>query len=385
MRILKEKIKYIITIAVASAFIFGFGIWFITKEPTIHSTSERRNLDILPEFSFSSLLSGEYMKEFENAAPDQFPLRETFRTIKAYAAKYIFLNKSTNNLYYADGHLAQLQYPMKENMISYAADRVSFLIEQFIKDTDAEIFLSVIPDKNAFLADQNGYLSMDYDKFASIFKDKTGIENYIDIKPLLSADDYYTTDTHWKQECIEDVAEYITESLGAEYKGGFTVKELENPFYGVLYGQASLNVAPDTIRYLTSEGLRKCVVTEYSSGMPGKMPVYNGAKLEGEDLYEIFLSGSMPFITIENPEATQKNEIIVFRDSFGSSLLPLMATSFSKITIIDTRYVQPHVLNEFVKAGYLNFNSADSVLFIYSTVLLNDSLGINQEILERFE
>lgn len=385
MRILKEKIKYIITIALAAAFIFGFGIWFMVKEPTIHSTSERRNLDVLPEFSFTGILSGEYMKDFENASPDQFPLRETFRTIKAYAAKYLFLNKSTNNLYYADGHLAQLQYPMKDDMIDYAGDRVKFLYEQFVKDTSADAYVCVIPDKNAFLADQNGYLSMDYDKFAEMFREKTGIENYIDIKPLLSADDYYTTDTHWKQECIEDVAEHITEALGSEYKGGFTVKELDKPFYGVLYGQASLNVEADTIRYLTNDGLRNCVVMEYSSGMPKKMAVYSASKAEGEDPYELFLGGSVPFITIENPDAKEKNEIIVFRDSFGSSLMPLLSTSFSKITIIDTRYVQPHVLNDFIKAGYLNFNSADSVLFIYSTVLLNDSLGINQEIPERFE
>ena len=28
---------------------------------------------------------------------------------------------------------------------------------------------------------------------------------YIDIFPLLSIEDYYNTDTHWRQDCIVDV------------------------------------------------------------------------------------------------------------------------------------------------------------------------------------
>lgn len=385
MKILKEKLKYIITIAVSIVFIFGLSIFFFAKEPSLHSSTERRALDLLPEFSLQTVLSGDFMKDFEDASPDQFPFREQFRTIKAYAAKYLFLNKSTNDLYYADSHLAQLQYPMKEDMISYAAERVNFLYDYFVKDSGATAYVSVIPDKNAFLAQENGYLSMDYDEFARLFSSQTGIENYIDIKPLLSADDYYTTDTHWKQENIIDVAEKITVTLGGEFKGGFEEKTIDKPFYGVLYGQASLNVPADTIKYMTSDDLRKCIVKDYSTGVPKNTPMYNAAKLEGEDLYEVFLSGTMPFITIENPSATEKNEIIIFRDSFGSSLVPLLATSFSKITVIDTRYMQPSVIYQFEKAGYVDFSSADSVLFMYSTVLLNNSLAINTEDMQNFK
>ena len=41
---------------------------------------------------------------------------------------------------------------------------------------------------------------------------------YIDIFDKLSIDDYYKTDSHWKQENITDVAEFISECMGADAK-----------------------------------------------------------------------------------------------------------------------------------------------------------------------
>lgn len=376
---MKDKLKIITTVVLTAAFLFGLSGWFLFKTPSGYSVSERRELEKLPEINIDDIISGKYMKEFEANAPDQMPLRDVFRSIKAYASKYIFMNKENNNLYYADGHLSLIQYPKNSQSLDYAAQRVNYLYETFVKNTDADAFVCVIPDKNRFLAENNGYLSLDYDAFSKEFFEKTGVENYIDITPFLSADDYYTTDTHWKQECITDIAEFICTSLGAEYVGGFTEKELDKSFYGVLYGQSGLRVSPDKIHYLTSDILKECTVLSYASLSPVEVPLYSSSKADGNDPYEMFLNGSMPVLTITNPTAEEKNEVVIFRDSFGSSLSPLLAQSFSKITLIDTRYVHPDVIDTLVDKGYVNFNEADSVLFMYSTVLLNDSLALLQE------
>ena len=42
------------------------------------------------------------------------------------------------------------------------------------------------------------------------------------------------------------------------------------------------------------------------------------------DKYDIYLSGATPLITIENPNAHTKKELLLFRDSFGSSIAPLL-------------------------------------------------------------
>lgn len=376
---MKNKLKLAVTVVCVSVFLFGMSGWFMLKAPSEYSVFERRELEKLPEFDIENILSGKFMKEFEANAPDQMPLRDTLRSIKAYASKYLFFNKENNGLYYADGQLSLIEYPENGDSLDYAAQRVNYLYEKFVKNTSASSFVCVIPDKNRFLAEENGYLSLDYEAFAKEFFQKTGVENYIDITGFLSADDYYSTDTHWRQECITDVAEYITEALGAEFVGEFTQKTLEKPFYGVLYGQSALRVEPDTINYLTTDTLKNCTVLSYATLSPVEIPLYSAKKADGNDPYEMFLNGSEPVLTITNPAADGKNEIIIFRDSFSSSLAPLLAQSFSKITLIDTRYVQPSVLDPLSEKGYIDFNSADSVLFIYSTVLLNDAFAMNKE------
>lgn len=93
-------------------------------------------------------------------------------------------------------------------------------------------------------------------------------------------------------------------------------------------------------------------------------------KAASRDPYEIFLGGADPLIIIENPNAEREKELVVFRDSFGSSLVPLLVSEYSKVTLIDTRYMQSAAIGSFVK-----FDNQD-VLFLYSTLILNNSLAM---------
>ena len=49
-------------------------------------------------------------------------------------------------------------------------------------------------------------------------------------------------------------------------------------------------------------------------------------------------------LTIENPDYNGTRALIVFRDSYGSSLIPLLVTGYSKVTVVDTRYISPKLL-----------------------------------------
>ena len=66
--------------------------------------------------------------------------------------------------------------------------------------------------------------------------------------------------------------------------------------------------------------------------------MYDKELARGRDPYEMFLSGSQSVITIENPNATSEKELVILRDSFGSSIAPLFVESYSKITLLDARY-----------------------------------------------
>lgn len=95
--------------------------------------------------------------------------------------------------------------------------------------------------------------------------------------------------------------------------------------------------------------------------------VYDREKLEGKDMYETYLSGNQSVIRIENPNAETQRELVIFRDSFGSSVAPLLAEGYRSITLVDIRYFSPDMVGQF-----LSFEEQD-VLFLYSTLVLNNS------------
>ena len=72
-------------------------------------------------------------------------------------------------------------------------------------------------------------------------------------------------------------------------------------------------------------------------------------------------------LSIENPNAETDRELIVFRDSFGSSLAPLLAEGYAKITLADIRYLPSSQMGKL-----LDFTDTD-VLFLYSVPVLNNS------------
>ena len=82
----------------------------------------------------------------------------------------------------------------------------------------------------------------------------------------------------------------------------------------------------------------------------------------------MFLSGAVSVLEVENPAAETDRELIVFRDSFGSSLVPLLVPGYAKVTLLDTRYIPTEYLNQFVEFG------SQDVLFLYSPLVLNNSV-----------
>ena len=367
---MSEKIKNRALVIIMALLMFGTSVFCIIKEPADYSAGERRKLAEFPKLSAEEILSGRFMKDFEAYGADQFPCRDVFRSGKAFSELYLLGKADTNGLYTAQGHIAKNEYVINEKSLDNAAEKFRYIYETFLQKTDVKLYLSVIPDKNEFLAEESGHLSLDFGKLTEDFREKAPYMQYIDIYDLLSADDYYRTDIHWKQECITDAAERLALEMGTELSGDFTVNELSEPFYGVYYGQLALPQNADKIKYLTSELLDSCTVKIYSTGTEKESVMYNMEKAQGKDPYEMFLSGSEPLLTIENPKADTKRELVLFRDSFGSSIAPLLASGYSKITLVDIRYMNSSILDRFI-----DFDSQD-VLFLYSSYLLNNSFSL---------
>ena len=367
---MKKKTQYIYTIIVMAVLIFGLSLFAVLKPAGDFSESERRPLEQLPELSIKTLLNGDFMDSFENYTNDQFPMRDTFRAVKALTKYYLFGLSDNNELYFADGHVAKLDFPINQESLDHASDRFTELYETYMKDKVNKVVFTVVPDKGFYLGNENGYPVMDYDYMFGFFEYKLPFAEYIVIYMQLDEDDYYLTDTHWQQQNLTEVAEKILIHLGARPFEDLEEKVATENFHGVYYGQSALPLKPEKIVYLTNPELEHMTVFNYETGLKGG--IYDFEKLNGKDPYEFYLSGAVPLLEVTNSSAEGDRHLIIFRDSFGSSLAPLLMRDYSKITIIDTRYLLPNFIG-----NYVDFEGAD-VLMMYSTLILNDSFIIKK-------
>lgn len=349
-----------------AALLLFMSLWAWFGEKQSFSESERRQLAQFPELSADSVFSGEFMTDFESYTQDQFPLRDSFRGLKSAAALKLFGQKENNGLYLYDGHIVKRDYPVNEKMLENAAKKFSGIYDRYLKGSKAKIYLSVIPDKAMFT---EGHLNASFEEIESYMLESCDFMKYIDISDCLELDDYYRTDSHWKQEKIMDAAELIVHTMGAKM-GIYELGKTGQPFYGVYSRQLALKTEADSLNYLSNDTIEACKVTSFDTGKAVEVPFYDLEAAAGRDPYEMFLNGADALIVIENPKAKNDRELVIFRDSFGSSLAPLLLESYSKVTLVDIRYVQSAMLGSFI-----DFDGQD-VLFIYSTGLLNNSLAL---------
>ena len=334
------------------------------------SEAERRPLDQFPELSVNTVLGGSFMQKFEDYTLDQFPLRDTFRQIKSMFNYYVLNKGDNNNIYIVDGYAAKLEYPMNQTSVNNAVSKFNNIYNRYLKNSGCKVYATVVPDKSYYLAEENGYLAMDYAALFSTIQTGMPWANYIDITGELSIEDYYFTDTHWRQEKLIPVAQKLAQAMGGAGPKAedFTVTKVERPFYGVYYGQAALPMASEDLFLMESAVLKGCRVQDKETGKI--IPVYNPDDLNSNDLYDIYLGGAKPLLVIENPNAKTNKGLVVFRDSFGSSIVPLLVQDYRTVTVVDIRYMSSSLLS-----NYMRFTNQD-VLFLYSSLVLNSSAGL---------
>ncbi len=364
---MSKKIHNITCILCFSVFIIALGLTCFLKEPTEILASERRKAAQFPEFSVEAVIDKSFFDGLEDYLADQFPLRDSFRSVKAAIQLKLLGHKDNNGIYTVDGHISELDYKLSESSVENAAQKLNAIYNQYLANANTKCYYSVIPDKNYYLAEKNGYPALDYDKMLDIYT--SGVKNmeYIDIFGTLDIDDYYKTDSHWKQENIETVVEKLSNSMGFDAKPAdyYTAEKLTG-FEGVYAPRLALNGAADEIICLESEATQAATVYNLETNKT-TVGVYDKSKLNGNDKYDVYLSGASALLTVENPLAEQKRELVIFRDSFGSSLAPLMLEGYSKITLVDLRYISSQILGE-----YVDFENCD-VLFIFNTQIINQS------------
>ncbi len=350
-----------INIFVFIGLLFSLGIIFLVKEDELLSYNERRYLTQKADLSFQYIKSGEIVNKFEAYALDQFPFRDELRAIKTFANYNIFMRIENNNVVVQKGSMFELK-----SAYNYDNARKSINIINSIatsKFYENNCYFALIPDKSCFL-DMMGN-DYDYAKVeAEVKKVLHPRISYIPIGDTLSYEAYYKTDLHWSQYKILDTKNRILDYMGNQYTADYETQEIPNYIgsYGVK--SESLSLA-DTISYLSNQRIKDTTVYNYETRLT--TPVYDLSKLEDEkslDKYDIFLSGASPILQVKSPYKTGKT-LLLFRDSFGSSVAPFFLEYYDTIYLVDLRYIDSSLIE-----NYIEIKPDYDILFLYNTSML---------------
>ena len=361
-----KQLRSRLTISVFAVLLLGGMAAHLLLPDLDLSRAERRKLQQFPEITGEALLSAEFTQDVEDYLLDQFPLRDGFRTLKAIWTYYILGQKDNNGVYIAEGSASKLDAQLDEKQLHLFTDKMNELHGLYFPDAD--VYCAIVPDKNYYLASGHGYPALDYETLFGTVEAELPWATHIDLTGSLTAADYYATDSHWRQERLDRVIQTLAQAMDLTLPDWERYDRVTLPgFQGVYYGQAALPLPAEDLVYLTNEATENALVSGPEN--PGAT-VYDPAKFENLDGYDVFLSGAQAVLTVENPDAETDRTLVIFRDSYGSSLAPLLLDGYAKIILADVRYVTTAYLGQFV-----DFSEVDDVLLLYSTTVVN-SAGI---------
>ena len=360
---MSDKTKnVVVTFTFLLVLVLFFVINLCTKDIEI-SYTERRKLAQFPKVTVKKLFDGSLAQEFDKYSTDQMIKREDFRKLKAALELDVFRKKDNNNIYLYQDSLIKIEYPLNEESVLNATNKMNAIKKDYLQGM--KCYYTIVPDKNYFVSREE-YIGMDYEKMEEIMAQNLKKMEYIPIFDCLEIQDYYVTDIHWKQENLQKVVDRISSKMNFRDRihTNYTKQDIIE-FDGVYAGQLAVKTAKDKICISTNEMIENATVYNHENKKETK--IYDKEKLSSNDKYDIYLSGPTPLITITNQNGEQGKELVVFRDSFASSLVPLFTEAYSKITLVDIRYMRSKDIG-----NYIELKEQD-ILFIYSTTVLNNS------------
>lgn len=312
----------------------------LMREDVFFSESENRILAQEPRFSAESLFSGEYMKAYEEYVNDQFVSRDNWITLKTYT-DILLQKKEINGVYLAkDDYLIEQHLPQDypQEMIDGKLELLGELVKEYpqtqvmLVPTADNILLEKLPAQAPYF---------DQKEFLKRVEGKVGESQVINVFDALTEhaqeEIYYRTDHHWTTR-----GAYYAYMEWAQVNNFSPVRypldslqTVTEDFRGTLYSKINLPVDGENIQMFPQTEVLPVKIT-YDMGVSSES-FYEEKYLTGKNKYGYFLDDIHGLVEIETTSPIRK-QLFVIKDSYANSMLPLLATHYEKIYVLDLRY-----------------------------------------------
>lgn len=361
-----KNTKSIIITAVFLLLIFSFTLWDFLTPDRDFSEWENRALTPRPALTLSSLIEGDFGREYEDYITDGFPWRDGFVKTR-FVADMLLGKRESGDVYITEDSLFMKQ--PTPNM-SYV-DRSLEKIDSFAEMSGVPTTLLVVPSSTYIYRDTLPAFAPVVNEEEIFSHIKKNIKNakFIDItNRLLDAREnyiYFHTDHHWTSLGAEIGYNAFLSSINMTPTHNREKEVLTKEFFGTLASKSgAVHIAPDTIETLSDADAESVTVwngvekTEYSS-------IYFDTYLGEKDKYSYFLGTNEPLVYVKN--GNEGPRLIVFKDSYAHIMCPLMLEDFGEILFVDLRYMGVDVEKSVRDVTGRDFADFDLSLFLYST------------------
>jgi len=159
--------------------------------------------------------------------------------------------------------------------------------------------------------------------------------------PLKSAENakelYYKTDHHWTTQGAEIAFKELAMAMAIDTFGvTYSTYPVSRDFRGTMASSSGLFSASDTVNITVPDNEINMVVSCESEGKKSAS-VFDTAKLEEKNKYEVFFGGNFDTIRIDTDNNT-KRVLMVVKDSYANCLIPMLTPYYKTIIMIDPRY-----------------------------------------------
>lgn len=360
-----KNTKSIIISVVFLLLVFSFTLWDFLTPDRDFSEWENRALASRPTLTFTSLLEGDFGREYEDYITDQFPWRDGFVKTK-FVTDMLLGKRESGEVYITEDALFMKQQTPNMSYVERSLEK----IDSFAETSGVDTTLLVVPSSAYIYRDSLPDFAPVVNE-AEIFQYiEKNIKNakFIDITNKLYSERenyiYFHTDHHWTSLGAEIGYNAYLASLDMPFRRNSEKEVLTTEFFGTLSSKSgAVHIAPDTIETLTRADAESVTVwngvekAEYSS-------VYFDSFLEGKDKYSYFLGTNEPLVHVKT--GREGARLIVFKDSYAHIMCPLMLEDFGEILFVDLRYMGVEVEKRVLDVTGLSFTDFDHALFLYS-------------------
>ena len=298
--------------------------------------------------SFSTLVSdtvkGNLSKNVDSFLEDHFPARSFFIALNSYYLRLTGRNADQGVVMGKNGRLFAAAFDPDYSQLDKNLDAVS----RFASENGLALMYVDVPTSAAVVKEDLPDVHLEYHdaEVIAYIREKlapTGavVPDLINLYGDNAGEYFYLTDHHWTMKGAHLCYAAICNDLGVKpvTEGRFVVTGYE--FYGSYYREAGLWLTkPDALEVWRSDETEAMKVTiGYGDRAVEHIGLYDDEQLKDGNVnkYAAYIYDNNGLTVIEN-ESGNGETLLVVKDSFGNSIVPLLAMNYSRVIMIDTRY-----------------------------------------------